>query len=133
MNRHARRAAKSKTPHAEVSKTLEGIREFASIAEEFKPYLAQIGALQAQLESATQILRELENIPQDLRALQDENRALRGELKFHAAVFRRMFARGMDVPLDTIVSMETEIHNALKTVQSAPEGSTEDSGARTQP
>ena len=133
MNRHARRASNSKTPHAEVSKTLEGFREFARLAEEIKPYLAQIGALQDELERTTQILRELEKVPQDLRAIQSENRALREELNFQAAVFRRMFARGMDVPLDTIVSMETEIRHALKTVQSAPEGSTEDSSARTQP
>jgi len=133
MNRHMRRAANnSKTPHAEVSKTLEGIREFASIAEEIKPYLTQIGALESQLENATQILRTLENEAQVLRALRDENSSLREMVNAQGAVFRRMFAHYMGVPLGTVLAMEREIQDGLKTTHTDTEVSTKDSGSGTQ-
>ena len=131
MNRHMRRAA-NKTPHAEVSKTLEGIREFASIAEEIKPFLAKIGALESQLEKATQILRVLEQETQNLRAIRDENIALRAMVNAQVAVFRRMFAQGMGVPLGTVLAMETEIQHDLKIIPAASEASTSDSGSGTQ-
>lgn len=97
MNRHMRRAA------AAVQKNqarLSGINELAGIAEQLQPHLAQIEGLQSQLQSTTQLLHEIQV------AITEQH-----------AVLMRMFAQGMGVSLDTVLSMETEIRHALETSQ----------------
>jgi hypothetical protein len=118
MNRHMRRAVAtaSKSQSGAVPKTLDGIREFAGIAEKLQPYLAQIEQLQSQLEGATQLLRDI----------QDEQRTLQMAMGDQREVFLRMFATGMGVPLDTVLSMETEIHHAIEIPETNTEVAAED-------
>ena len=115
-----RRAATSNKSHVgAASKSLEGLREVAGIAEKLQPYLAEMKDLQAELEGATQLLR----------AIQGEHNALQAAMVNQREIFLRMFARGMGVPLDTVLSMESEIQHAFTSPQSDTEVSTEDPGA----
>ena len=97
MNRHMRRAvAAAQKNQAPVS----GIGELAGIAAQLQPHLAQIEGLQSQLQSTEQLLREIQVAINEQRA-----------------VMMRMFAQGMGVSLDTVLSMESEIRHALATPQ----------------
>lgn len=114
MNRHMRRAA------ARDLEPRDWIREFASIAEKLNPYLAQLGELQTQLGGVEQLLREA----------QEENSALRAALLEQRAVYLRLFARGMGVSLDSVISMETEFRHAVKNPDSETNSSANDTCAR---
>jgi DNA repair ATPase RecN len=102
VNRHTRRAT-GKAQVGSVAKAMEGVREFTGLVERLQPHLAQIEELQSQLESATELLG----------VMQDENRTLQAALIEQRAIYLHMFARGMGVSLDTVLSMETEIQNLL--------------------
>lgn len=111
-----RRATATVSKTTGLPKTLDGIREFASIAEKLQPYLAQIEGLQSQLEGTTQLLREI----------QHENRTLQTAMDDQRDVFMHMFARGMGVSLATVLSMETEIQHALETPETDAKVAEED-------
>lgn len=97
MNRHGRRAvAKNKRLVA----SLDGI---SGVAEKLEPFMAQLEELRIQLANATELVR--------LTHL--ENESLANALTTQRAVYLRLFAQGMGVSVDTVLSMAEEIQAQL--------------------
>ena len=80
-----------------------GVQDLAALVERVKPYLEIIEPLTEQLKSTNAALQEA----------QAENSELRNILEEQRQVFLRMFATGMDIPLEQVRSLETRISNEV--------------------
>lgn len=98
MNRHTRRAAVAKNKRLVAS-----LAEISGTAEKLQPFLGQINALQEQLEHALGLLAQT-------RA---DNESLMKALNVQQAVYYRLFAQGMGVSLDSVLSMVVAIQAQL--------------------
>jgi|SRR5215467_15130160 len=96
MNRHARRGAVVKNKRLAAS--------ISDAADKLQPFVAQIDELQAQLVSAADLVAQTRL----------ENAALMSALNTQQAVYYRLFAQGMGVSLDTVLSMAEAIQTQLK-------------------
>ena len=97
MNRHARRSV------AKNKRLVASLDEISTTAEKLQPFMAQLEELQNQLANASALLSQtrLENV------------AIMSALKTQRAVYLRLFAQGMSVSLDTVISMADEIQAQL--------------------
>lgn len=98
MNRHTRRAAVAKNKRLVAS-----LEEISGTAEKLQPFLGQINALQEQLGHALGLLAQT-------RA---DNESLMKALNDQQAVYYRLFAQGMGVSLDSVLSMVEAIQAQL--------------------
>jgi hypothetical protein len=94
MNRNARRAAAK-----QGSQLGSQLGDLSGIAAKLQPYLEQIEGLKVQLCEATELLRQA----------RIEHASLVSALDAQQELYFRLFAQGMGVPLDTIISMASQI------------------------
>jgi len=127
MNRATRRAKEKKKPVpkelTQILSALGPLQEVVELAQRIKPELEKIDQLMIQLEAANEALQKAEA----------ENTALRNMLETQRQVFLRLFATGMDIPLDQVLSIEArllnEVENARTPNSETAEISTSDSAA----
>ena len=108
MNRHLRRsqAAQKLTGPSEVSKALasiQSLQELSSIVDQLNLFLVEADKLEGRLAEAQAAVR----------AAQAENLALHGALETQRQTFLRMFAQGMGISLEDVLSMERSIQGQL--------------------
>jgi DNA repair ATPase RecN len=97
MNRHARRAV------AKNKRLVASLGDISESVDKLQPFMTKLEELKAQLDNAAQLLMETRS----------ENAALMSALDTQRAVYLRLFAQGMGVSLDTVVSMAEGIQAQL--------------------
>jgi regulator of replication initiation timing len=109
MNRHTRRsqaAQGQKLPASEdVSKalsTIQSLQELASVVERLNLFLGEAAKLEERLAEAQS----------SVQAAQAENSLLREALEKQRQTFLRMFAQGMGISMEDVLSMERDIQHA---------------------
>lgn len=107
MNRQTRRLQEKRIPKelTQVLSTIQGLEEFAKLAERLKPHLENIEQLANQLEIAKEAVQNAQAENTELRAILEEQRQ----------TFLQLFAIGMDIPLGEVLSMEAKIQNERET------------------
>lgn len=115
MNRHARRgqAAQPQLP-ADVSKalsTIQSLQELSSVVERLNLFLSEADKLEVRLAEAQAAVQ----------SAQAENSLLRSTLETQRQTFLRMFAQGMGISLEDVLSMEQAIQGQLTDANTSSE------------
>jgi len=111
MNRRERRAQKKTTSGpknlpkelTQALSSLESLQELTGLVERLKPYTDNVEQLGAALDSANEALEKA----------QSENAELKASFDIQRQVYLRMFATGMDIPLEDVLTMEAQIREKL--------------------
>ena len=108
MNRKTRRAAAKRptgVPEAlsQATQALGALQEVQDLANRLGPVMEGLEALQAQIQ----------HLHSALEASKADNELLRAQLARQREIHLRLFAAGMDVPLEKILLMEGEIENQI--------------------
>jgi chromosome segregation ATPase len=96
-----RRTQKAAIPKelTQMLASLGSLQEFASVAERLKPQLTKIERFAAELEVANEVLQKIKA----------ENKELRAAIEEQRQTFLRMFATGMDISYEEVLSIESRI------------------------
>jgi len=118
MNRHARRSQAAQAPKlpaaVDVSKalsTIQSLQELSSVVERLNLFLSEADKLEVRLADAQSAVQ----------AAQTENTLLRGALETQRQTFLRMFAQGMGISLEDVLSMEQAIQGQLADANTSSE------------